>query len=150
MRRTRRSLTLRSAGRSPLITPTSYPTDYNKENPMTTTREVFERHMSHQLDRDLDTILTDYAPDAIVVGPDGIGSGHDHIRASYEQVLPLIGSLDVTSLQVQGEVVYVNFRAHSDGRDDLVGTDTFVIRDGLIQVHTFYATTESPAADDRS
>jgi SnoaL-like domain len=150
MRRTRRSLTPRSAGRSPLITPTSYPADYNKENPMTTTREVFDRHMSHQLDRDLDTILTDYAPDAIVVGPDGIGSGHDHIRASYEQVLPLIGSLDVTSLQVQGEVVYVNFRAHSDGRDDLVGTDTFVIRDGLIRVHTFYATTESPAADDRS
>jgi ketosteroid isomerase-like protein len=117
---------------------------------MTTTREVFDRHMSHQLDRDLDTILTDYAPDAIVVGPGGIGSGHDHIRASYEQVLPLIGSLDVTSLQVQAEVVYVNFRAHSDGRDDLVGTDTFVIRDGLIQIHTFYATTESPASDDRS
>jgi|HubBroStandDraft_6_1064221.scaffolds.fasta_scaffold1333490_2 hypothetical protein len=117
---------------------------------MTTTREVFDRHMSHQLDRDLDTILTDYAPDAIVVGPGGIGSGHDHIRASYEQVLPLIGSLDVTSLQVQDEVVYVNFRAHSDGRDDLVGTDTFVIRDGLIQIHTFYATTESPASDDRS
>jgi ketosteroid isomerase-like protein len=121
---------------------------------MTTTREVFDRHMSHQLDRDLDAILTDYAPDAIVVGPDGIGSGHDHIRASYEQVLPLIGSLDVTSLQLQGEVVYVNFRAHGDGdgdgRDDLVGTDTFVIRDGLIQIHTFYATTESPTADDRS
>jgi ketosteroid isomerase-like protein len=131
--------------------PTSYPAGYNdKESPVTTTREVFDRHMSHQLDRDLDTILTDYAPDAIVVGPDGIGSGHDHIRASYEQVLPLIGSLDVTSVQVQGEVVYVNFRARSDGRDDLVGTDTFVIRDGLIHIHTFYATTESPTADDRS
>jgi ketosteroid isomerase-like protein len=117
---------------------------------MTTTREVFDRHMSHQLDRDLDVILADYAPDAIVVGPDGIGSGHDHIRASYEQVLPLIGSLDVTSVQVQGEVVYVSFRAHGDGPDDLVGTDTFVIRDGLIHIHTFYATTESPAAGGRS
>jgi ketosteroid isomerase-like protein len=112
---------------------------------MTTTHEAFDRHMSHQLDRDLDAILTDYAPDAIVVGPDGIGSGHDHIRAAYEQVLPLIGSLDLTSVQVQGEVVYVSFRAHTDGRDDLVGTDTFVIRDGLIQVHTFYATTQNPA-----
>jgi len=27
-----------------------------------------------------------------------------------------------------------------------VGTDTFVIRDGLIHVHTFYATAEGPAA----
>jgi hypothetical protein len=119
----------------------------SKENPMTTTREVFDRHMNHQLERDLDAILTDYAPDAIVVGPDGIGSGHDHIRSSYEQVLPLIGSLDVTSVQLQGEVVYVNFRAHNDGRADLVGTDTFVIRDGLIQIHTFYAATESLTAD---
>src|SRR5271168_440897 len=78
---------------------------------------------------------------------DGIGSGHDHIRASYERVLPLIGSLDLTSVQVQDEVVYVTFRAQSDGRDDLVGTDIFVIRDGLIQIHTFYAITESPALD---
>lgn len=117
---------------------------------MTTTREVFDRHMGHQQDRDLDAILTDYAPDAIVVGPDGIGSGHGHIRASYEQVLPLIGSLNLTSVQVHGEVVYVNFRARGDGRDDLVGTDTFVIRDGLIHVHTFYATTESRAASDQS
>jgi hypothetical protein len=67
------------------------PNRHSKENPMTATREVFDRHMSHQLDRDLDAILTDYAPDAIVVGPDG-----------------------------------------------------------LIQIHTFYATTESPTADDRS
>ena len=113
---------------------------------MTTTREVFDRHMSHELDRDLDAILTDYAPDAVVVGPSGIGSGHDHIRAAYEQVLPLLGALDATSVQVQGEVVYVNFRARGDGTDDLVGTDTFVIRDGLIHVHTFYATAEGPAA----
>jgi len=115
--------------------------------PMMTTREVFDSHISHQLDRNLDAILTYYAPDAIVVGPDGIGSGHDHIRASYERVLPLIGSLDLTSVQVQDEVVYVTFRAQSDGRDDLVGTDIFVIRDGLIQIHTFYAITESPALD---
>src|ERR1700733_908866 len=113
---------------------------------MTTTREVFARLRSHQLDRALDAILTDYAPDAIVVGPDGIGSGHDHIRASYEQVLPLIGSPGGTPGHGEGGGVYVNSRPHSDGRDDLVGTDTFVIRDGLIQIHTFYATTESPAA----
>jgi hypothetical protein len=100
----------RRADRNALITPTSNPTDDDKENPVTTTREVFDRH----------------------------------------KVLPLIGALDVTSLQVRGEVVYVAFSAHSDGRDDLAGTDTFVIRDGLVQVHTFYATTESPTADDQS
>jgi len=103
------------------------------------------------LDGDLDTILTDYAPDAVVADPNGIGSGPDHMRGSYEQVLPLIGSLDMTtSVQVQGEVVYLTFRAQRDGRDELVGTDTFVIRDGLIHIHTFYATSASPTVDDRS
>ena len=115
-----------------------------------TTQEVFDRHLSHQLQGDLDAILSDYAPDAVVATPDGLGSGHDYIRASYEQVLPLIGSLDLTSVQVQGEVVYVNFRAHSAGRDDLVGTDTFVIRDGLIRAHTFYAHPAGATPDDRS
>lgn len=55
-----------------------------------------------------------------------------------------------TGQRCRGEVVYVTFRDHNDGRDDLIGTNTFVIRDGLIQIHTFYATTETPAADDRS
>jgi len=116
-----------------------------------TTRDVFDRHLSHQLDGDLDAILTDYAPDAVVVGPEGIGSGHDHIRKSYEQVLPLISALELTpSVQVQGEVLYLTFRAQRNGEDELVGTDTFVIRDGLIHIHTFYATTPSPTVDGRS
>jgi hypothetical protein len=111
-----------------------------------TPREVFERHMSHQLSGDLDVMLSDYAPDAVVATPDGIGSGHDHIREAYERVLPLIGSLELRpSVQFQGDVVYLTFRAQRDGKDELVGTDTFVIRDGLIQAHTFYATAPGPA-----
>jgi hypothetical protein len=36
----------------------------------------------------MDTILADYAPDAVAADPDGIGSGYDHIRESYERTLP--------------------------------------------------------------
>jgi hypothetical protein len=118
---------------------------------MMTTREVFDRHQRHQLDGDLDAILGDYDPDAIVATPDGIGSGRDHIRKNYEQVLPLLGSLELTpSIEVQGEVLYLTFRAHRDGKDELLGTDTFVIRDDLIQLHTFYAHIPIPIDDQRS
>jgi LmbE family N-acetylglucosaminyl deacetylase len=51
------------------------------------TRDVYDRHMSHELDGDLDAIVSDYAPDVVVATPEGIGSGHDYIRASYERVL---------------------------------------------------------------
>jgi len=116
-----------------------------------TPREVFDRHFSHELDGDLDAILSDYAPDAVVATPGGIGSGHDFIRKNYEQVLPLIGVLELTpSIHVQGDVVYLTFRGHRDGKDELLGTDTFVIRDNLIQMHTFYAHAPSPTADNQS
>jgi ketosteroid isomerase-like protein len=116
-----------------------------------TTREVFDRHLCHEASGDLDTILADYAPDAVIATPDGIGVGHDYIRKSFERVLPLLAPLELTSsVQTQGDVVYLTFRAHRDGRDELAGTDTFVIRDGLIQMHTFYATSAAPPVGDRS
>jgi hypothetical protein len=116
-----------------------------------TTREVFGRHLRHQLEGDLGAIVSDYAPHAVVATPEGIGSGHDYIRQNYEQVLPLLRSLELTSsVHAEGEVVYLTFRGHRDGKDELLGTDTFVIRDGLIQLHTFYAHAPSPAAGDRT
>jgi hypothetical protein len=68
-----------------------------------TTRDVYDRHTRHELDGDLDAILSDYALDAIVATPNGIGSGHDYIGQTLERVLPLISSLELTSsIQVQG------------------------------------------------
>ena len=55
-----------------------------------------------------------------------------------------------SAIQVLGEVLYLTFRAHRNGRDELIGTEEFVIRDDLIQMHTFYGTTPSPTADERS
>ena len=52
-----------------------------------TTRDVYDRHLRNELTGDLDTILSDYAPDAIAATPEGIGSGLDHIRAIYERML---------------------------------------------------------------
>ena len=95
-----------------------------------TTRDVHDRHMRQELDGDLDTRLSDYPPDAIVATPDGIGLGHDYIRPSYERLLPLITSTELTS--------------------SLIATDTFVIHDDLIHMHTFYANATSPTIDEQS
>ena len=116
-----------------------------------TTRDVYARHTRHELDGETDAILSDCAPDAIVATPDGIGSGHDYLRQSYERLLPLITSTELTSsIQVLGAVLYLTFRAHRNGTDELIGTDTFVIHDDFIHMHTFYGATPTPTADDRS
>ena len=115
-----------------------------------TTQAVFDSHLRHELDGDVDAIISDYAPDGIVAGPLGLGSGHDHIRASYELVLPLISSLELMpSVQIHGDVVYLTFRAQHDGKDQMLGTDTFVILNDLIQIHTFYAHAPNPASGDQ-
>ena len=67
-------------------------------------------------------------------------------------MLPLLGAPGLTSsIQVRGEVLYLTFRAHRNGTDELIATDTFVIHDDLIHMHTFYATSPSPSptADNR-
>ena len=79
------------------------------------------------------------------------GSGHDYIRQRYERVVPPISSRELmSSIQVLGEVLYLTVRAQHDGRDELIGTDTFVIHHDLIHMHTFYGATPTPTADDRS
>ena len=115
------------------------------------TQEVFDRHLRHQLEGDLDAILSDYAPDAVAATPEGIGAGHDYIRKVYEQVLPLLSSIELTpTAHGQGDIIYLTFRGYRDGKVALLGTDTFVIRDDLIQMHTFYAHAPSPNLDDGS
>ena len=47
-------------------------------------------------------------------------------------------------------MLYLTFRAHRNGRDELIGTEEFVIHDDLIHMHTFYGATPTPTADDRS
>jgi hypothetical protein len=65
---------------------------------------------------DLDAVLSDYAPDAIAATPDGIGSGHNYIRAIYERLLPLVTSTEMTSsIEVLGDVLYLTLRAHRNG-----------------------------------
>lgn len=101
--------------------------------------------MRHELDGDLDAILSDYAPDAIAATPEGIGTGHDYIRNIYAGLLPMLGELELTPTPMfEGDLVYLTFRAHKDGTDHMLGTDTFIIRDDLIQTHTFYAHAPNP------
>ena len=81
---------------------------------------------------------------------DTVMSGQMHIIVWHERMLPLLTSLELTSsIQVLGAVLYLIFRAHRNGTDELIGTATFVIHDDFIHMH-FYGATPTPTADDRS
>lgn len=107
--------------------------------------QTVERHMAAIRSRDLDAIVATYAPDAVLVDTDRIGRGVDHIRAAHAEVLDAAADLEPElELLADGDVVFVAWKATSDDDTDagteLVGTNTFVVADGLITVNTGFIT----------
>ena len=68
------------------------------------TAEVVGRHVQAFFGGDIETVMADFADDALLCTPDGALRGHDAIRGFFEQVLPLFppGS---TTLEVTQQIV---------------------------------------------
>ncbi len=110
---------------------------------MRTTRDVLDNHLASFGRGDLDGILSDYAPAAILFTPGGPLVGIDAIRPLFEDLLAEFGrpgaSFDLKHQSIQGELAYIWWTAEtSDNQYDL-GTDTFVVRDGKIVAQSFAA-----------
>lgn len=108
---------------------------------MPTTNEVLDNHLACFGRRDLDGILSDYAPDAVLFTQDGPLRGHDEIRPLFEALLEEFGkpgaSFTLTQRFVDGDHAYIVWTAETADRAYELGTDTFVVRDGRIAVQSF-------------
>ena len=110
---------------------------------MNSTKDVIDHHLQSFGERDLNGILSDYAPMVILFTPDGPLEGVDAIRPLFEGLLAEFakpGSLfELKHLSVRGDYGYILWTAETaDNVYDLV-TDTFVVRDGKIIVQSFAA-----------
>ena len=102
-------------------------------------RQVFDRHVAAVADGDLDAIVAGYAPDAVIADTNRIGRGHEHIRAVHAEVLETAADLNpAMEVSEDSDVIFVTWRAEPAGGRPLVGTNTFVISDGLIAVNTAF------------
>lgn len=110
---------------------------------MNTTRDVLDNHLASFGKGDLDGILSDYAPAAILFTPGGPLVGIDAIRPLFEGLLKEFGkpgaSFELKHQSIQGEFAYIWWTAETaDSKYDL-GTDTFVVRGGKIVAQSFAA-----------
>lgn len=113
-------------------------------------RQTFETHSTAIRNRDLDAIVSTYAFDAVLADTNRIGRGHDYIRAVHEATLDAAADMEPTlEVSEEGDVVFVSWRATPAEGPELVGTNTFVITDGLIAVNTAFMTAGGPAARPR-
>ena len=109
-----------------------------------TTQQVCEHHLRSLAAGDLDGILSDYADDSILIGPEGAVKGRQAIRGVFEGALASLfkpGTYEFTidTLHVADDVAYLVWHADCASADIVFATDTFVIKNGRIAVQTFAA-----------
>jgi ketosteroid isomerase-like protein len=107
------------------------------------TREIIENHLASFGGRDLEGILSDYAPDAVLFTADGPLRGLDSLRALFVAMLAEFGKpgarFDLKCLSADGDHGFITWTAETAENVYELGTDTFVMRDGKIHVQSFAA-----------
>lgn len=111
-------------------------------NPMMrSTQEVFEDHLRlAQEGRVEEDLARNYAPDIKVLMNDGVHEGHHRVLAlarRLEEEVPRARFHYNTRLVV-GEIAYLEWTGDSEKTRVTDGADTFLIRDGKVQVQTIH------------
>lgn len=106
-----------------------------------TTESVLEHHLTAFMEQDMTELLTDYTDGSIVISNLGTFHGLAEIEAMAESMFAEFSQPDVSfSLDeqaVEGDVGYAVWHAETPDNDYEFGTDTLVIRDGVIETQTF-------------
>lgn len=114
------------------------------ETQVMTTRQVFEHHI-HALGKgDVEAILSDYTDDSILIVPDAVLKGRDAIRAAFNGFVAGLfkpGTYEFTmdTVHVEDETAYAIWHAKCASANIVLGTDTFLVKNGKIAVQTFAA-----------
>ncbi|HMK49531.1 MAG TPA: nuclear transport factor 2 family protein [Thermodesulfovibrionales bacterium] len=110
---------------------------------MKTTGEVLNNHLKSFGKGDINGILSDYAPMAILFTPAGPLVGVDAMRPLYAGLIAEFAkpgsSFELKLQSIEGEYAYIIWAAETaDNRYELA-TDTFVVREGKIVAQSFAA-----------
>lgn len=110
---------------------------------MHSTREVLDHHLKCSGDGDLDGILSDYAPMAVLFTPEGPLKGPSAMRPLFQAMFAEFkkpgASFAMKQLSVEGDYAYIFWTAETADIVYEVGSDTFVVRDGKIVAQSLAA-----------
>ena len=108
---------------------------------MPSTREVLDHHIKCFGEADLQGILSDYAPDAVLFTPDGPLRGAVEIRPLFQAMFAEFGKpgamFSMKHQSVVGDYAYILWTAETADNVYELGTDTFIVRDGKIMAQSF-------------
>lgn len=108
---------------------------------MASTKDVLDHHLKCFEEGDLEGILSDYAPGAVLFTSDGPLKGTDAIRPLFQALVAEFGKPGATFRMKQqfidGDYAYILWTAETADNVYEVATDTFVVREGKIVAKSF-------------
>ena len=108
---------------------------------MATTKEVIDNHLKCFWDGDLNGILSDYAPGAVLFTSEGPLRGTDAIRPLLEAMIAEFGKpgsvFRMQHQSIEGDYGYILWTGDTADNTYEIGTDTFVVREGKIVAQSF-------------
>jgi len=108
---------------------------------MSSTQEVINRYLSSFGEHDLEGILSDYAPGAVLFTPEGPLKDVDAIKPFFQALLAEFGkpgaAFRLKHQSVEGDYGYILWTAETADNVYGLGTDTFIVQDGKIVVQSF-------------
>ena len=113
---------------------------------MRSAAEVIEDHLRRAKEGDVEgDVRSNYAEDVILIDRETVRHGHAGVLDAARQLADELpgASYEYVTTHVAGDVGYLQWRATARGARVEHGTDTFVVRDGLIRAQTWYYRVES-------
>ena len=108
---------------------------------MVSTKDVLDNHLKSFGKGDLEGILSDYAPGAVMFTPDGPLRGPDEMRPLFQALIAEFGKpgavFHLRRQSVDGDYAYIVWTAETADNVYEVATDTFVVRNGKITAQSF-------------
>jgi len=110
---------------------------------MLSTSDVLDRHLKAFAEYDIDGVLSDYSPDAILFAPTGPLKGPDAIKPLFEGLVSEFrkpgSSFTMQQRWIDGDHAYILWTAETADNSYEFATDTFVVRSGKIVAQSFSA-----------
>jgi ketosteroid isomerase-like protein len=110
---------------------------------MASTKDVLDNHLKAFDEGDLNGVLSDYAPGAVLFTKEGTLKGVDAIRPLFEALIAEFGkpgaTFNMKRQLVEGDYAYILWTAKTADNVYELATDTFVVREGKIVAQSFTA-----------
>lgn len=105
----------------------------------TTTNALLMHHLNAFGDNNLREIMLDYTEESIVLTDKGLLKGLDKIEQFFKDMFELIptgSQFEMNQLTVRGNAAHIIWASKSAIADIPFGTDTFILENKKIKVHT--------------